>query len=294
MNTSLISAIDSWILLNDPTHSKNLANFNDSLNLSVIQPIGPPGSVASGGLLVGNDRDNVLQNSKELKEKLNTPAGLDQFIKCPMDGCTSLLNMARVASGYNPALMGVETDPIKKAQADAKNLASYNEYINRVMKAPFFNLELSDSKTITKTSSDWNALVDDIASLYEGIIKEDLDSIKKSLVTITKAAMSRQGSLETANLFTQSVLGAINNGTEAYYTVNIYSSHVAMVSNSSKGGSSTQSDFEIRRTKLKFRTSDWPNFAEKVYKKHVTAVDDWLETNISPTGDTQVNSCLVS
>ena len=291
MTTTLIAAADSWLALNDPSHAENLARFHAMNRFAVLGA--EPGRVVSKTALVGDDRDTVLRNSQQLKGLLGQPDGADHFADCPMDGCTSIMNMARVAAGFNPALMGVGNDPQKQAETDALNLTTYNDYVTRLLKAPFFNLDMNDAKSLSKQSSDWSALIEQIAGLFEGVQKEDFESIRKSLVALASTAVSHQGTAQTANLFTQSVLGASNDGKTLNYTVNIYSSHVSMISSTDKGATTTQSDFQIRRTKLTFRVNEWPQFAAKVWAKQVTTVDDWLSTNDTPKGNTPTDKvCL--
>jgi hypothetical protein len=68
--------------------------------------------------------------------------------------------------------------------------------------------------------------------------------------------------------------------------VNIYSSEVAMIADTGKGGTSTQASYQVLRTKLTFRSEEWPNFADRVWAKQVTTVDDWLDGNSTPVEPT--------
>jgi len=278
---SFASAASSWLALNDPILGAELARYYEAMSPRGLEaPADPPKSgVVSSATLIGNDRDRALKDSRDLKNLLNKPEGAEYFRKTPLDGCTSIMNMARVAAGFNPAIV---TEPGAGEAEQLKSVRTYNAYVDRLLSAPFFDLAMSDVKEHTKQSSDWNVLIDGIADLFEGVMAEDKASIRKSLVALAKAATSRVRTSQRQYLFTQSVLGANRTGAALEYDVNIYSSVVVMEADEGKGGTTSQTHYQIRRTRLIFRTNEWPQFADKVWAKQVTAVDDWLSGNSTP------------
>jgi hypothetical protein len=65
---------------------------------------------------------------------------------------------------------------------------------------------LADTLTLTRRSTDFNVLVDDIAGLFQGIAASDIGTIRQGLVSLAKAAISRTRTQQSQFLFTQSVL----------------------------------------------------------------------------------------
>src|SRR4051812_47045079 len=114
--------------MNDPERTKALAALE-----AVVGYEAKP--VIQATVLLGSERDAVLRNSYELRSSLRTPDGFERFKRNPMDGCTSVMNMARVGSGFNPAKVA---EPGQAAQLNFRNRAAYIDYINRLKSAPFY------------------------------------------------------------------------------------------------------------------------------------------------------------
>jgi hypothetical protein len=272
--------------LNDPVETEALSAFNQPFLEAATATGYPVKPVIQNTVLIGSERDTVLRNSQELKAALNTPSGLERLRRNPMDGCTSVMNMARVASGFNPAQT---PEPGRTAEFNARNRAAYVSYLSRLTDAPFFAIALDDTQPISRTTNDWNAVIAQMAALFEGVDRNDFNNIRTSLIQLANVAASHQGQPQSEDLFAQSVLCA---NAAQNYTLHLYYSIVSMISSTNKGATSTQTNFSIRRTKLTLRASDWPRLAEQVWAKQVTTVVDWLGANNTATGNLQPNLCL--
>jgi hypothetical protein len=277
------SEIDRWMSDNDPANPARALSMAAGLGTAARAWATPPDdakAVLSNARLVGRDMNIAVDDSRALKtliEAKDYEQGLARFRAQPLDGCTSIMNIARVASGFNPLLPDVKG-----------NVERFQDYTRRILSAPFFNLGYADSKTEIRQSEDWDDLIRSIVELFEGIEKEDRDRIKDGLANLAIAAGSRSGTKQTQNLFVQNVL-QLDGGTLSIF---IYYSSVVLQEDKVKGSTSRQSEFTIARSKLVFRTGDWPAFAERVWKKQVTVVDDWLDDNTTTSGDQPVNLCI--
>lgn len=272
--TELITAIESWMALNVP--SENLNDLDEAFLESA------PGSgakpVIQSTVLIGSARDTVLQNSQELENVLQTPGGLPRFKQNPMDGITSVMNIAREGSGFNPAQI---SDPGRAAELNRRNKIAYVDYLRRLRSAPFFVAELNDVVPIARQDSNWQGLIAQMAELFVGIDPRDLESIRTSLVDLANTSATYQGSPQSLDLFAQNVLVA--DGTQNHI-VHLYRSEVTMTSTSNKGATSTQTDFQVHRMKFRFKTDQWPSLADSVWNQKVTTVKAWLARNCTEHG----------
>jgi hypothetical protein len=245
----------------------------------------PSEKLASAAAVAGPRAAQDRAASKALAAKAKSdPGGAKaDFKDRPMDGCTSLMNMARKKSGFDPTKGMTGT-----------NVEAYNKYIEAVVKCPLFNLDMTDSQNIHKDSDNWDELINKVADTFEGIESDDKSRITKSITGLVQAASSNSNTDESTDLFVQSVLYAKDGeNADPVYSIYIYSSHIHIIDNKSKGHESMQEDFAVQRTKMTFRINDWPYFSDKVWDKLYSSVDDWLNDNSTPTGNSKtLVTCL--
>ena len=282
------SGIHSWLAANDPQHAHLL---RAALPTAAAVASGGPdagaspgsgGGAVSGAVVAGPRAEQDLAESRSVGDLKKSPDGQQFFRTHPMDGCTSVMNMARESAGYDPTA-GFTPDAI----------ARYHDYTRRLSMCPFFNLEMTDTVAVTRKSDDYDQLISDVADLFDGIEQTDRDKIKSSITRIAQAAASNSETAQSEDLFVQNVLYAANDDQgKGTYTVFIYASHVSMVEHTSKHSHEFQSDYTVQRTKLVFRAEEWPLFADKVWNLHTTSADDWLTANNTPNGSKPANMCL--
>lgn len=237
--------------------------------------------LAAAAVVTGSGASADVSNSNLLAQQATSdPTGArDAFADRPLDGCTSLLNISRVSSGFEPS-QGMT----------GENIAAYARYISSVQKCPLFNIDMNDSITVSRDSNDWNELISAVADTFDGVQSEDKDKIRTSVTKLVQAAASNSDTTESSDLFVQSVINSANDVYEIY----IYSSHVELTDHKSKGSEHINEKYTITRTKLTFRIGDWPTFAPAVWDKQYSSVNDWLNQNSTPSGGkTKLVTCLV-
>jgi hypothetical protein len=271
-----------WLAMNDPVHAERLhSKWAVASYAAVLATIGyAVKPVIQKAVLLGRERETVLQHSRALKGQLHTAAGLERFKLNPMDGCTSIMNMARAAAGFNP----LERNP--QRQHD-----TYEGYLRALMMSPLFRLSSDGQMTVSRQTNDWSVLLEAILGCFDGVGDEDRNSIRISLIDLANVAASHQGQTQSDDLFVQSVLHA--DGANEY-SAGLYTSRVSMRSDTNKGATSSQTDFQIRRTRLTFSAQDWPVVAADVWARQVTTVVDWLDSNTNNTaaGSTVARLCI--
>lgn len=284
----LANAVDSWLTINDPRHMRHLREFQAGLLNAGSVPgalVESNGNVRSSAVLTGSDKDEALRASDELKKLLGDGTApqdekVKKFAACPTDGCTTILDMARRSSGY------------EANSKDSENQKRFNSYCTRLLDAPFFHLLSRTTSELNQESEDWNGLIEKVADLFDGVASEDKSEVKKSLTNLVSTAFSHAGERQSTDIFTQSVLNVKGKDKKRECVVYIYSSHVSVVANSAKGGTTQQMEYSVSKLKLQFRVDQWPMFAEKVLNKQFKAVDDWLTDNTTDDGPVKTNLCI--
>lgn len=190
----------------------------------------------------------------------------------PALGAVNCAQMARVAANYNP------TD-LSNAGATS---AQYNDFLARLVKCPLYEVKLADSMNVTRTSSDWNTLIDDIANVFKGIAAEDKDTIISGLKTLAQAASSK---LETTQKGATFVQNAVN--VDGVITLYVYSSQTSFYEKKTKGFDMKQNAFQVNRLNLEFQKDLWPDWWQAVKARFDGNMNDWLNDNSSSTKGTK-------
>ncbi|MGN0612860.1 MAG: hypothetical protein ACI4JB_03090 [Porcipelethomonas sp.] len=234
--------------------------------------------IASSSALITGSCD-YLEIDKKMKAAVDDDPdkAIEQFKKYPILGCTTVLDMARVASGYDP-----------NGDMDAANKAKYQNYVNRILGCPFFHLVMNEHQTFHRQESSWADAIDQISNLFSGVAAKDKDKISQSIKNLANAVSSKSNTRQGTSLFSVSALNSDEHTVEAY----IYSSNISMVESKSKGSDSKQTDIDIYKTNLSFDTEMWPYYAKMVFEKHFKLIEDWLNDNTTVPGNEKTNLCI--
>ncbi len=220
----------------------------------------PVAAVPSAAAITGRDGASSSVADEALKSATSRDKLIDTLIQYPILGATSVMDLALKHSGYNPL------DP-----AQAGNYAAYIKYVTDIVQAPFFHLHYSDQKQLHEQSDNWDQLIGDIVSLFEGIQAQDQTRIVNGLKQLAHTATSTSSTEEKMNVFSQQAISV--NNTEI--TVGIYYSSVSMIEHNGKH-TTRQADYLVNRAFLNFYTETWAQFAPLVADAKVTGAKDWL------------------
>lgn len=290
MDTNEMASVDAWLDLQDPNTNAivndtgiPLAEIFSILDMNAIEPAVVNASViGSTGFLEKEEELKKIVKGKDVTELSPTDyqKALDEFRKNPLVGCTSVLDMARVASGYDP------NGDIKST----KNINAFNDYLKRVLACPFFHLSYSENSSYQRREKNWDTAINEITNLFEGIEEDNKKTVRNSITSLAKAVASNKNTKQSKNLFTVSSIYAPDN--RNFIETYMYSSSIQMEEHSKKGSDSKQTDLVIRKINLTFNSSIWNSYAEKVLKKHIKLVDDWLDDNSTKPGTEKTNLCF--
>lgn len=228
--------------------------------------------VESNPVISGTSMSEAIKMDKKLMKAAQTSEeeGRDVFKKAPLNGCLSVMTMARNKAGFDPTNID-----------DDKGKEKFLAYKEKLQSAPFFFLRASEASHVEHKEKDWNKAVDMIVNLYDGISTADKEAVKKSIAALASAAMSQAGIKETKNLFVQSTIEYSKN-----IIVYIYWSYIIMEYKDGKS-TSMQSQVDINKLKLEFDSVMWPYYSDIVYSKTVESIEDWVEENTTETDDVE-------
>lgn len=281
--------MESWLTVNDVSLHQNIQTPLSFDLTSSLQDAAPVQDTISGGLIIGNTQNEAIDANNNVKNALQTYGRFSNEVKesaqvSPIVGLTTILDIARIVSNYNPALpTDQENDETKKARVIA-----YNQYITKVLQNPLMHLKSNYEKKYTKRTSNWKTAIEEISNLYDGITEKDKEKIKNSLQALAEAASSRSNKANTENIFAQNIIVCKDEEIEFC----IYSSSVTMLYS---GGKNTvrQVDFTLNETHIRFTKELWSRYSDKVLDKHLALIDDWLLGISTPNSDKTTLACFV-
>lgn len=278
-NIEIQNVVNIWMSENDPLIFKNRKSVKTALKTKpiVVSSEQSTNIASSSALIVGDC--NYEEIDKEMKDAINEDAdkAIEQFKKYPILGCTTVLDMARVASGYDP-----------NGDMEGANQEKYQDYVKRVLKCPFFHLLMNEHQSFKRKESSWSEAINQISDLFSGVNANDKNKISQSITNLANAVSSNSNTRQGTSLFSVSALNTDEHTVEVY----IYSSNISMVENKSKGSDSKQTDIDIYKTNLSFDTEMWQYYAKKVFEKHFKLIEDWLDDNTTEPGDENTNLCI--
>jgi hypothetical protein len=262
------NSVTHWLATRDPRYrtpslaSRGREYLSFAANIGTTAPGSAVAAVPSAAAISGPNGAQAASQANAALEAAGSD--LDKLTKTlianPILGATSVMDLALTHSGYNPL------DP-----AQAGNFNAYIAYVTDLVRAPFFHLNYADQKSLHQQSSDWDKLIGDIVSLFEGIQSEDQTRIVAGLKQLAHSATSSSDTEEKLNVFSQQAI-SINT---SQITVGIYYSSVSMIEHDGKH-TTRQADYLVNRAFLTFYTETWPQFAPLVAKTKVSSANDWL------------------
>lgn len=281
-NTKFMDSINSWLSANDPQNVPKSGRVGHSTaevrSITSVSPDQSTNIATSAAVVLGLSDTAAIDKAMEEAIKTDREKAIEQFKKYPLLGCTTVLDMARVSSGYDP-----------NGDMDDQNTKDkYNDYVNRIQTCPFFHLNMNERQTLNRTESSWSEAINQISSLFTGVASKDKEKISQAITNLANAVSSKSNTRQGITLYSVSAINSDEHTIEVY----IYFSDISMISSSKKGSDSKQTEIKITKTNLSFDTEMWAYYAEKVYDKHYKSIEDWLDDNSTKPGNLKTNLCV--
>jgi hypothetical protein len=247
----------------DAVRALNTAN-NALPTPANMQVTGDTAKVAAG--------QQTLYAAQQSSGATSDPA-IDAMLANPASGLMHVSDLARIANNWNPTNL----------VDGGANSTAYQNYVNSLVKFPLVTLNMATRQHITRTSSDWNDVIDSIASTFQGIADKDKGAIVSGLKNLAQAASSTMSTTEQTNVFVQNALNVANDTYEFY----LYNSQVKFQETKGKGYDTKQSEFDVVQVKVTLVSALWTreNVA-KIIGQTSASLDDWLKSYSTATTGT--------
>lgn len=223
----------------------------------------------SAAAFVADDVNAILALDAQVQQNLpvsGRPGQSQPFINslagAPVTACASLLDLARIESGFNPLVPG-----------EGDNPAALNAYVEALLnQSSLFVARLHDEQTITRKDADWNQVINEVVALYPVPSEAQRDLIRASIVSLINLA-SAEGASGQLQLMSQHTVESQAEEINVY----IYLSTVTFTTQKDGKDTTRQLHFQIYRTVLQFQTAEW-NLAQAaaLANRHYKSLQDWL------------------
>lgn len=184
----------------------------------------------------------------------------------------SILNHSQNRANFHPASMEPE-----------ELLRYFAAYTTEIDKTPFFSLAEDDVNKQKFASKDFNVLIDQVVSLYDGVSSNDQSKLKNAIADMAKSVFSQQKSERWKNLFSQSTMDLSNLATPRimiYYT-SLYMKHETGIFKPEVN----EQSYTVHRTSYFVLPDLISSNAKKLEQLDSKSVDDWLGAATSPEQD---------
>jgi hypothetical protein len=279
-----LTSLEAWLASVDPRSVRvAAAGFPVGAGAlgEVTRVLGEGTPIVSDAVLTGGLEVQVLERSAQLKaliERGDLAAGLEHFKGSPADGCTSIIDLARIGSGYDPTRFDAP-----------ENVRRFERFAAAILAAPVFQRQVLDCRPLSWSAASWEDSTRRVVALFPALRGDDATRVRGSVERLVRAAASHPGRVQSGNLFVQTVLSA-DAGDFLVYLSYAHASFQEI--HQRKRDRKYEAHLTVARAHLRFLGAAWPAYAEAVWNRHVCAVVDWLARNTTARGSARVALCF--
>ncbi|OCQ51102.1 hypothetical protein Ppb6_03660 [Photorhabdus australis subsp. thailandensis] len=229
---------------------KGFIHFSETENLSDVQS---PANIAV--------TDKYAVFAKKSATSCKYPVSITE-------GMQTIINLCRVASGYDPL------DP--EGNGNAEKFIAFTDEIERV---PFLSLLWSDTKIIIQKSQDTDVLIDSFVKAFRGLSPEDKITIKLYLKELIRAALSYAGEKEKQSNFVQYALNKSPNSVSLL----LYSSVLTIKKVNNKGTIKFTSNYTLSQAEYNLNQASWETVRPMFDKENKITIEyliDYMTTKV--------------
>lgn len=159
----------------------------------------------------------------------------------------------------------------------------FSNYIIGMDNTPFFHLLTNDYVKQTFKSKDYNQLIDQIVSLYDGVSESDKSKLKSKITDMAKSVFSQSHSEKWENLFSQATIDYSNTREPKLY---IFYTTLHMKHEKNGKSEVSEQEYTVNRVEYSVLAELIHSYAETLSALVKTDVDDWMKVSSSPSNPT--------
>lgn len=216
------------------------------------------GATANGNFVGSDGSDPGAEGEIIYSDPRNLPTAI-----------ASILNQSQNRANFHPATQ--QPDEVR---------TTYAEYIRQIDVNPFFHLTKNDFKKQKYESSDYNKLIDDVVSLYDGVSQQDKEKIKQAIAQMAKSVFSQSTAEVWNNLFSQATIdySDIRNPKFLIFYTTLYMKK----EDKGKDGVETRQEYTVNRTEYTILGDLIKTYAKTLAKLDKKNIDDWMSESATP------------
>ncbi|HBJ6432835.1 TPA: hypothetical protein MM852_003615 [Salmonella enterica subsp. enterica] len=257
---NLDTLINNWII-NDTTHSnKNIGTLTNVVSATA-------GTAAA--VFLGKDTtetgaagENIYANPK------NLPTAI-----------ASIMSHTQKKINFFPGHITSEEISTK-----------FSDYIKELQSTPFFHLEkYADHKQKVYTK-DYEKLIDQLSSIYDGLQSSEVQKIKESIVAMAKSVFGQSKSELWDNLFSQTTIDLSD---PIYPKIRVYFTTLHMIHEENGKCEVSEQEYIVETMQFKVLSPLIQANASKLVELDKTQIDTWMSAS-SSKHNTAVRLCFMN
>lgn len=221
----------------------------------------------TGGVFLGKNESDPKATGKEI---FDNPKNLPTAV-------SSILQHAQNRADFHPSFQ----EPIAVAE-------KFKDYLREVDKIPFLHLAMNDRVQKEYKEKNYDKLIDEIVSLYDGFEQKDKLKLKESIRNIASSLLSSKDTKLYRDIFSQATIRKEDN---KGYEVIIYYTNFAMERTEKKGEVRINQSYTVNRAIYNVLEASIKAHAEALSKLTKTDVEDWIKETSTPP-NTSLKLCF--
>lgn len=238
---------------------------NETINTSRVTESQYQEANAVGDFLGNDTSDKNASGVDIFKDPRNLPTAI-----------ATIMTHTQNKANFHPATQSNEDV--------AKN---YNAYINGLDGTPFFHLTENRKTKQSFKSKNYNVLIEQIVSLYDGVSENDKIKIKDGVEKLAKSVFSQSSSEQWDNLFSQSTIDYSDPHRAKIF---VYYTTLHMKHQSGKSEVNEQ-DYTVNKACYIVLNDLISAYADNLAKLIKNDIDDWMKDSSTPA-DKNVKLCF--
>lgn len=211
-----------------------------------------------GGMFLGKNESDPSAQGKEI---FDNPKNLPTAV-------ATILQHSQNKADFHPSFQ----QPLVVAE-------KFREYLREIDSVPFLSLSMNDKVQKSYKEKNYDKLINEIVSLYDGFEEKDKAKLKESIRNIASSLVDSKDTELYRDIFSQATIRNENKEME----VVIYYTNFSMKRTEKKGEVTINQNYTVNRVVYTVLSASIKAHADVLAKLTKTDVDDWIDKTSTPT-----------